>query len=79
MISASVNASSGRHRQQDGGGQPHPGEYEHRGIELPDGDLDQQIGDAPGHAKQGKQNEAASGHPTIVHGADPSCLSRLFS
>ena len=72
-------APDGRDRQQDDGGERHPGEHQHRGVELPDGDLDQQVRDAPAHAKQGEQDETASCHPTMVPSADSLCLSRLFS
>jgi len=52
---------------------------QHRGVELPDGDLDQQVGDAPGHAEQGKEYEAAPCHPSMVQFPDSLCPARVFS
>jgi hypothetical protein len=72
-------APDGRHRQQHDRGQRRPREYQHRRGELADRDLDQQVGDAPGHAEQNEQDQAAPRHTTIVQHADPTRPARLFS
>ena len=51
----------GEHQQRDGG-QECPPEHHHRRREVLDGDLDEEVRDAPDHSHQPEQEPAAPRH-----------------
>jgi hypothetical protein len=55
-------------RHQDQRGQTGPGEHELSRRDLVDGDLDQQVGDSPGHAQPEEQHGGTTRHGAILPG-----------
>ena len=55
-----------RERHQQHRREPRPREHDHCGLELADGDLDEQVRDAPGQPQTGEEEYAAASHVTIV-------------
>ena len=58
-------------RQQQGGREQGPGQHQLRGRQLFDRNLDQQVGDAPGHAKTDEAQQRTTTHAAILRPREP--------